>query len=114
MIFEDLFTIVDEKWTFSENNYPILKKLPLKLVKHFGINHTIQHQIKAVNRIISLLEDEEHLPYDPHIPIEFPNKNEILEAVWRMQVNTVKLAQLAGITSKEIEEKITKWKNEGV
>jgi hypothetical protein len=112
MNYKAMYERITQKWKMDEATYPILLKLPLAFWRHFKINHIVQHQIKATNRVIALLEDEEHEPLDPVITINPPYKDEILEAVWRMQVNLIQLANIAGIKHWEIENKLEKYLEE--
>jgi hypothetical protein len=109
MTLQELFEKVTSRWQFTEKSYPILRTLPTVFHRHFAMNHIIQHEIKAINRVVRLLEADEHINLDKYVTLEYENKADILEAVWRMQVNLLKLADRANITSEEIENKIQEY-----
>lgn len=102
----DISRVVREAWNFNSENYPIMKPLVKKGFerKGFILSHIALHQQKAAGRMAEAIE-----PMGHGGPL---NRATLLKSIRNSIINSLRCADIAGITPDEIEMEIDKWAKE--
>jgi len=104
MELKELMELIEESWTFDENNHPGIDRLSADQVSLFAVRHILMHQQKAVGRLVEAYEPTDH--WQPLI------KSAVLLAVRNSLVNTLRLASTIGLKASELEGYVLGWAKE--
>src|SRR5581483_3462828 len=88
-------------WPFDEANYPPLAGATDEQRLTFALAHVMIHQRKALGALATLVDRADHGQ-----PLDI---REVEPVVWKMLVNALRLAGLAGLSAERLAELIGDW-----
>ncbi|HKP14125.1 MAG TPA: hypothetical protein VJZ91_18530 [Blastocatellia bacterium] len=96
-----LLELVATSWPFDEANYPPLAGATDEQRLHFALTHVMIHQQKSLGALAALVDRADHGQ-----PLDL---SEAEPMVWKMLVNALRLAGLAGLSAARLAELIGTW-----
>ncbi|MBI4095203.1 MAG: hypothetical protein HY435_03360 [Candidatus Liptonbacteria bacterium] len=107
MNLSELMSLVRDNWLFDEANYPQIRECSDSEQQLFALRHVLMHLAKALGKLSEIVEPLDH----KSVP-EPPNKATFEPIVRNFLINTLKLADIAGISPEELAESVIKWARE--
>ena len=101
---EHLMKMVNEEWVFDKINYTPMKSMSQKEKRLFAIEHVLKHQTKALAKAIETLERFEHGT--------LLDEEKLRLSVRNFFINTLRLADIVGISPKELAGDVQQWADE--
>lgn len=99
-----LMKFVKGTWPFDAHHYPRFGYLPQEELKQEAIKHIAQHQTKAAGQLAAICDAIDHG--------KGVDQGEILLITRKFLVNTLRLAEVAGITADTLATSVRKWGEE--
>ncbi len=101
MSLDQLIEFIVKNYQFNPTRYPDLANGTEAMKKLFPINHLGLHFTEQAGKIAGLLEDAGHEG-------KSLNMDGLKEQVYKSLINTLRLAELVGMTGIELEEMVKK------
>ncbi len=99
----DAIRIVTRSWSFSTEEYQALENLDLdeRAISDFAFRHVVLHLCESSGKLAGFVEDMDHgCAFDVSV---IPNR------IIKMLINTLRLAELHGMTGEDLAKGIQKW-----
>ncbi len=97
---QHMIDAIAEKYTFTAEHYPDLAAKSKQEVFLFAVRHNVLHMGKSLGKISAFSEDTDHG--------EGGDRAHLEEATVKMLINTLRLAELQGLTAKKLVELVPK------
>ncbi|MEI9966866.1 MAG: hypothetical protein WDN67_04555 [Candidatus Moraniibacteriota bacterium] len=96
---DSLIKYIAEKHAFTGEKYPEIKEASPEEILHFAIRHSALHFAKTAGKIAATSEDIDHG--------EKGKLEDLKVNTAKSLINTLRLAELLGMTEKELTERVT-------
>lgn len=95
MTLQELMDKIAGNWQFTGENYPEINKCSdLKRITMFAVRHILEHQVKALGQLATVIESWEH------------GQNDKMAEVFRPTIkifrNTLRLSQIIGLSPAQL------------
>src|SRR5438094_3115655 len=92
--FKNLMSLVVQRWSLDENNYPEMQGLNETQRMNFALKHGLIHQMKALGKLAAAIE-----PFDHGGVI---NEAEAFPAIAKMMNNILLMTDILGMSAEEL------------
>lgn len=101
---QELMDLIGSKYIFNQENYPNMDDSVHETKMMFAIKHSSFHMQKSLGKIAEVCEEYDHRGARTHKTF-----NQTEEAVVKMFVNTLKLAEEIGMSADNLFESVEKF-----
>ena len=101
---QELMDLIGSKYVFNKENYPKMDDSSTETKQMFAIVHSNFHMQKSLGKIAEVCEEYDHKGNRTHQGI-----TKVEEAIVKMFINTLKLAEELGFSAEELFERVEQF-----